>query len=393
MKPSQPVLVALLVLALILSACGGSKPTPTKEPEKSVATVEESAPRQQTTVSTQPRPTATPKPTSTPKPSPTPVPTVTPKPVEAGTSRSNPLPLGTEFTGETWSIVVSDVIRGQDAAQAIAKANQFNDPAGQGFEFLIANVKLKNISTKQEAQSASFAVDLRVTGDKNLVYSRVSVVPPKSLEGELFPDGATEGQVVFEIPSDEKNLMFIVGEMMSFDTEAMRFIAVDQDAKVVPDPSLRDIKPTDIGKRRDNPAKIGDELVAGAWEFKVVDAIRGDEAAELVNKANQFNDPAPDGQEYVLVKLRARYLGTDNPDRGENINGSYLKIAGEKNVVYESPSVVPPKPELDATLFAGGETEGWEVLSVSKDEKGLMIIFEPLFSFSSDDVRYISIGS
>ena len=85
-------------------------------------------------------------------------------------------------------------------------------------------------------------------------------------------------------------------------------------------------------------------LVAGAWEFKVVDTIRDDEAAELVNNANQFNDLAPDGQEYILVKLRERYLGTDNPDRGENINGSYLKIAGEKNVVYESPSVVPPKP-------------------------------------------------
>ena len=65
-------------------------------------------------------------------------------------------------------------------------------------------MKLKNISTKQEAQSASLAVDLRVTDEKNFVFSRVSVVPPKSLEGELFPNGATEGQDMFEIPSDEK---------------------------------------------------------------------------------------------------------------------------------------------------------------------------------------------
>jgi len=302
-----------------------------------------------------------------------------------------PLTLGTEFTGQTWSIVVSDVVRSQDAAEAIAKANQFNDPPRQGFEYLIANVKLKNISTKQEAQSASFAVDLRVTGDKNIVYSRVSVVPPKSLEGKLFPDGATEGQIVFEIPSDERNLMFIVGEMMSFDAEASRFIAIDQDARVVPDPALEDTKPTDIGKRRDNPAKINDTLVTEAWEFRLVEAVRGDKAAEMVKEANQFNDPAPDGQEYILVRLQARYLGSKKPDHRENISGSYLKITGERNVVYESPSVVPPKPELDATLFAGGETEGWEVLSASRDEKGLMVIFEPPFSFSSDSTRYISI--
>ena len=61
--------------------------------------------------------------------------------------------------------------------------------------------------------------------------------------------------------------MFIVGEMMSFDTESMRFISVDQDAKVVPDPSLRDIKPTDIGKRRDNRAKMGDDI--GRWSMGI----------------------------------------------------------------------------------------------------------------------------
>jgi hypothetical protein len=211
------------------------------------------------------------------------------------------------------------------------------------------------------------------------------------LEGELFPNGATEGQIAFEIPSEEKNLMFIVGEMMSFDTKAMRFMAIDKDARVIPAPSLKDIKPTDLGKRRDSPARIGDTLVAGAWEFKILEAVRGDKAAELAKKANQFNKPAPEGQEYIAVRLKARYLGTGEPDRGENINGAYLKITGEKNVVYESPSIVPPEPALEATLFAGGETEGWRVLSVSKGEKGLLVIFEPLLSLSRDAIRYIAI--
>lgn len=283
------------------------------------------------------------------------------------------------------------MIRGKEAADAVAKANQFNDPPRKGYECLIATVALKNISTKQEAQSASFAIDLRVTGDRNITYSRVAVTPPKPFQGELLPEGAVEGQIVFEVPEGEKNLMFIVGEMMSFDTEAMRFVAIDENASITPDPTLAQIKPTETGLKRDNPAKVRDTLVAGRWEISIVEAIRGDEAAKRIKEANSFNDPAPAGQEYVLVKLKARYLGAEDPDRGENINGAYLKIAGEKNVVYESPSVVAPEPQLDATLFAGGATEGWEVLSMSKDEKGLLVIFEPLFSFSSDDTRYISI--
>jgi predicted small lipoprotein YifL len=387
MKTYTHILIALIILALMVSACGGSGPVPTKPPENAAATAQQLATQPQATETTQPQPTATPLPV----PTSTPAPTATPKPAEAGTSRSNPLPLGTEFTGETWSIIVSDVIRGQDAVEAVKKANMFNDPPSQGFEYLIANVKIKNISKQQEAQSASFAVDLRVTGDNNIVYGPASVVPPKPFKGELFPDGVAEGQIAFEIPIEEKNLMFIVGEMMSFDTEAMRFITIDPDAKIVPDPSLRNIKPTDIGKNRDNPAKIGDTLIAGSWEFNLVEAIRGDKAAELIKEANKFNEPASEEQEYVLVKLKARYLGGDNPDRGENINGSFLDITGENNVIYEKPSIVPPKPILNATLFAGGATEGWEALSISKDEKGLIVIFEPLFSFSNEEIRYISI--
>lgn len=384
----------------MLAACGGSESNPTTQaPQDTGAFSQQTNPGQQATDSVQVQPTATPEllptatdaPTSTPRPTATTQPTATPQPVEAGVSRSNPLPIGSEFVGDTWSIIVTDVVRGDEATEAIASANQFNDPPRQGFEYLIANVRLENISAADKAESAAIAVDLRVTGDRNVVYNRVSVVPPKSLEGELFPGGAAEGQIVFEVPDDEGNLMFVVGEMLSFDSEAVRFVAIDPDATITPDPVLQEIQPTDLGKRRDNPARIGDTLVAGPWEFAVVEVVRGDDAAEMVQQANMFNDPAPDGQEYVLVKLRARFLGTGDPDRGENISGFFLKMTGDNSVVYESPSVVSPKPELDATLFAGGETEGWEVLSASMGEQGLKVIFQPLLSFSSDGIRYISI--
>ena len=73
----------------------------------------------------------------------------------------------------------------------------------------------------------------------------------------------------------------------------------------------------------------------------------------MAKKANQFNKPVPNGREYIGVKLKVRYLGNNDPDNTENISGSYLKITGEMNVVYESASVVPPVPSLEATLYAG----------------------------------------
>jgi hypothetical protein len=386
MKVRNNIIAALIVSMVILSALSSCTP----KQQDTIPQQQAATPTQHATIAP-PAETSLPESTSTPIPTQTPIPTATSKPVEVGASRSNPLPLGTEFKSKNWSIIVSDVIRGKEAAQAISTANMFNEPAKQGSEYLIANIKIKNISDKQEAQSASFAVNLRVTGDKNIVYSNASVVPPKSFEGELFPNGEAEGQEVFEVPSDEKNLLFIVNEMMSFEPNTDRYLAIDEDAKVIPASSLKDIISTDLGTLRDNPAKIGDTLVAGGLEFKVVEVVRGDKAAEMAKKANQFNDSAPDGEEYIAIKIKARFLGGDEPDSAANIDGSYLKITGEKNVVYESPSVVPPNPPLDANLFAGGETEGWEVLSVSKDEKGLVLIFQPLFSFSKEAIRYISI--
>ena len=174
------------------------------------------------------------------------------------------------------------------------------------------------------------------------------------------------------------------------DTSNAVFFAIDKGANIVPDPALKNIKPTNLGNRRDNPAKIGDTLVSGSWVFKIVEAIRGDKAAELAQKASIYNEPAPEGQEYVAVRVTARYLGSDQPDHAERAENFRLKITGEKNVIYKSPLAVAPSPRLlGAELFAGGETDGWVILSVSKGEKGLLVIFES--PGSSDDARYIAI--
>jgi hypothetical protein len=321
------------------------------------------------------------------KPDATPVATATP--AEMGTSRRNPLPLGVEVRDENWSIVLSEVTRGAEAAQVIA------EPQREGYQYLIANVTVKNISHEPEAHYVDLVVDdVSVTGDKNILYSHSSYAEsPNPLGGTLPPGGATKGQIVFEIPSDEKNLMFFVGKSPALgytpDTGMVRFIAIDEGAKIAPDSALENIKRTDVGNRRANAAKIGETLVIKAWEFKIVEAVRGDEAAELLKKV-AVNKPAPKGQEYVAVQVRARYLGSGKPDHAEYIGGSFLKVTGEKNVVYkEVPPVVVPGPDLVATLFAGGETEGWVVLSVSKGEKGLLVIFEP--PGSSNTTRYIAI--
>lgn len=380
--------LAIVLTLALLTACG-SAPAPTAgtTPQPSGSAQSTSAP-QATEV---PKPTDAPKPTATTEPTAAPTAEPTPEPAEEGTSRSSPLPLGTGLQFKTWAITVTEVLRGDEAAKAIKETNQFNDPAPEGMEYLLATVQIENISKDQKAEHTALAADLRLTGDRNILYSRVSAVTPKEFEGELFPGGTAEGQIAFAVPRDEKNLMFFVGENLDFDPDARRFVAIDKGAHVAPAADLAAMQPNDAGKTRSSPAKLGETAITDEWEVTVTEVKRGDEVVEMAKKANEFNDPPEAGMEYVAVKLRVRYLGGDDPDNAENVGFGLVKITGEKNKVYDSVSVVEPDPKLDGYLFPGGQVEGWEILAVSKGEQKLALVFEPPFSFSDKNTRFLGL--
>jgi len=375
-------LLILLILVVSLVACGERPAASTTVQPATPAAQEAGAPA---STSAPPAPGATPAATATTAP------TATPELAEAGASRSVPLPLGTELRFKDWAVVITEVARGAEAAAAIAGANQFNDPAPEGWQYLLATLRMTNISTEQEAKSVLFGIDLRVTGDRNVLYSRASVVVPQPLEGELFPEGSTEGQVAFLVPADERNLMFFVAESFSFDLDARRFVAIDEGATISPDPALAKIAPTDAGATRASPAPLGTTAVSDDWEITVLEVYRGSDAAQRVAEANPFNDPAPEGQEYIVARVRARYLGSDDQDMAAGIAQNAFKVTGAANVIYERPSVVAPTPSLEAYLFPGGQAEGWIVVQAPVEEAGLTLVYEPLFEFGNTNRRFLGL--
>lgn len=381
----RPLIVAALLA--LLTACGGAPSSSAPAEAQPAPTTQEAA-----AAATAPAaPTEAPAATATPEPTATTAPTATPEPAEPGTSRSAPLPLGTELRFEDWAVTISAVTRSEEAAQAIAGANQFNSPAPEGFEYLLATLTLTNISSEQEAKSVLFGVDLRVTGDRNVLYSRASVVVPQDLEGELFPEGSAEGQVAFLVPADEGNLQFFVAESFSFDPEARRFVAIDERATLSPDPALADIDATDTGATRAGPAPLGTTVVSEEWEITLLEVLRGADAAQRITEANQFNEAAPEGQEYLLARVSARYLGDGDPDAAAGIDQNTFKVTGASNVIYDRPSVVAPEPALDAYLFPGGQVEGWVVVQAPAGEAGLTLVYEPLFDCGSENLRFLGL--
>ncbi len=374
---NHKIIVVLVVVWVIVSlACGSATPT-TKAPENQqpVATSESSSAQE-------------PVATDAPKPTKTPVPTVAPTPVPVGLSRSNPFSSSEVVSAPNWDVQILETKRGEAAWADIKAANMFNEPAPEGMEYLLVKIHAKSTYADSDEHTIGDC-DFDVTGDRLIVYSCgfVSVVPPEPvLDGTLYTGGETEGWAAFAVGQGEGNLMLVVNETMNFDATAKRYIAIDEGASIVVPPDLASIAPTDLGQNRNEPAQKTEKVTTDDWEISVLDVIRGAGAWDLIQKANQFNDPAAEGMEYILVKVHVRYIGTD--DNYSNIDSIYFKTTGSKGTLYDTPSVVEPEPTLDANLFPGGEYDGWVALQAAIGETGVSLVFEPLFDFGSNQ-RFI----
>lgn len=351
-------------------------------------TVEADASSAQMDATDDPTDTPTDEPLPTADPTPTDEPTATPVP-PLGMSRSNPYPIDSLVKAPNWDIQILEVIKGDEAWAQIQAANQFNEPSPEGMEYLL--VKIKATSTYSDAESHSIdGNDFAVTGDRFVYYQRASIVPPEpELSAELFPGGETEGWIPFTVGVGEGSLMVVVDELLNFDDDRFRFIALDEGASVVVDQGLFDIDPASAGLSRSSPASLGETVTTDDWEITVLDMIRGDEAWAAVQTANQFNEPPNEGMEYVAVKLAVRYIGT--VDRAVNIDGSEFDLTGEHNILYNRPSIVDPTPALDVYLYPGGQYEGWNVMEAQQGEGHLMVRFEPLFEFTDNEARYLAL--
>ncbi len=326
--------------------------------------------------------------TATSLPSFTPVePALTPTPAEPGSSRSDPLPPGTELRFNHWAVVITDVLYGEEAVRIIDETNPLNLLPRIGHTYLLATVQLTNISAEPDARNTLTAIDLRATGNRHHLYRQAPVVPPHPPGSEIIPGEMTEVQFVFEIGLDEAHLLLRVQE----ESTPARFVAVAADTVLTPSPELGRITSNKAGIQREMPAAWDEAIITDEWEIGLVEVVRGTAAAELVQAVNPLNPQAPPGVEYIAVKLRARFIDYREPDMIRHIDRAFLEIIDTQNVTYQHPLVIPPAPILEADLFPGGAVEGWVVLSAPSDAKQIALLFRSLESSSADTMRFLAL--
>lgn len=322
--------------------------------------------------------------TATPNQPPTP-PHVYPS---EGRTRSDPLPAAATGTTANWEVQIVESVRGGKAWEMLRVANQFNDPAPEGFEYVIVYARLTSRHT-DGATHKVYATDLQLTGDGLRRYSKADGVPPAPvLDAEVRAGETAEGWTVFLVPRGEASLIVIVDVLSDEGTDDERYFALDAGARIVVDGALDAIKPNAVGEDLSEPALLNHTAIAPDWEITVLEVVRGAAAYEMALATNQFNDPPAEGMEYIAVKVRARYIAT--VDAAVWLDGSEFVTQGSDGAEYDTPAVVDPEPALDAVLYPGGEFTGWVVVQAKIGDPTLLV-FQPFTDFSKINRRYFAL--
>lgn len=136
------------------------------------------------------------------------------------------------------------------------------------------------------------------------------------------------------------------------------------------EPEVEEEKEKAVGTRS-NPLPFGDTITvkeniyddsfnayASAVEITLLETIRGEEAWTMIQNENQFNEPAEEGFEYVIVKVKGFLKESETDDDSLYFSSMNFNFVSNDGEVYDWASVVVPN-DLSTELFNGGTGEGF----------------------------------
>jgi hypothetical protein len=151
--------------------------------------------------------------------------------------------------------------------------------------------------------------------------------------------------------------------------------------------------PLPVGQSRLNPYPRSTVVSVPGWEVQVVDFKRGEEAWKAIQAASQFNMAAPEGMEFLLVRLHVKSTASDGEEH--RIHPCEFYVTGDSLIRHDcamtTVSISEPKPALYAGLFTGGEAEGWAGYLINQGEKSLVLIAAGEDTYDESTHRYIAL--
>ncbi len=300
---------------------------------------------------------------------PAPVPTKTPAQENyTKTPAPNAAPVDAGADGLTWNGLQIDIANINYNAWPLIKAkNQNNDPPLEGMTMLLVTVRATNVEGAEEERIALDASDFQLIGDRNTVYKTFQVscgVAPDRLDGVIAAGDTMDGNICFQISTDENNFQLIYEP---FGSPAVYF---------------------DLPERSDtewlapNPPPVLIESKNLTWNGLQIDIANINyDAWPLIKAQNQNNNPPLAGMTMLLVTIRASNV-EGAAEEYIKLSASDLKLIGSRKTVYQSfqvsCGVIPDR--LNGVVAPGDFMDANVCFQISTDESDFQLIYEPFGS-------------
>jgi hypothetical protein len=106
------------------------------------------------------------------------------------------------------------------------------------------------------------------------------------------------------------------------------------------------------------------------FDLTVEEVIRGDAAYNKLKAMNEFNEQAPNGYEWMLVKTKVKFLECESQDLSFTIDGIMnFKMVSESGDIYSGDIFGTTDPDFSFEMYVGNEKEGYISGPVKKGEK------------------------
>lgn len=135
-------------------------------------------------------------------------------------SRTNPAPVGTAQSviidnySATYNIsaVVQSTERGASAWNKIKAANMFNDEAEEGYEYILAKIKVSVNSVSDDSSMSLGEYSFTAFSSDNVEYDSVAVVEPDpQFGGQVYAGGTMEGYIAFQVKKTDAAPKIVIG--------------------------------------------------------------------------------------------------------------------------------------------------------------------------------------
>ena len=317
--------------------------------------------------------------------------------IPQGSARTNPVQAGRSLaTPNGLSITVLSV--DYDAWPLVQAENSFNDPPATGRRYVIVRVRVQNVGGSVTVEQNVGESDFSFVSSAVLytTFGSSCGVIPGELDAKLFLGGSVEGNVCVQVPVGAPGVAMLYEPLFSFDNSDRGWFEIGQPeaVQILADVSTQvaiDVG-VDQGSARTSPVPPGVSVItAGGLSITVLSVDY--DAWPLVQAENSFNDPPATGRRYVIVRVRVQNVGGSaaaESDAAEH-DFSFVSSAVLYTTFGSSCGVIPD--ELDAKLFLGSSVEGNVCVQLPVDGSGILMLYEPFFSFDTANRRWLGLIS